>query len=248
MAAVREQLGHLERLVNPEVRAVRAVASEVRTPGWQRPAAGEERWPVALAVAVAIALQVVLPEHLIFGPTWLLPTLEGALIVALTAANPRKIDRKSSALRAGSVALIAVISVANGWSSFELIKGLIRGTIGGHAGPLLSSGGSIYLTNIIVFALWYWEWDRGGPVARAHAEQPYPDFLFPQMTQDHLAPDDWRPTFIDYVYVSSTNAAAFSPTDTMPLSHWAKLLMLAQSAIALATVALVVARAVNILK
>lgn len=247
MAALREQLGHLERLVGPEVRVVRAVERDLRTPGWRRKAQGEERWPVATAMVVAIALQVALPDKLTIGPRWLLPVLEGVLLVGLTVANPRRIDRRSTALRVVSLALIAVISVANGWASYELVRGLVKGTVGNHAGPLLSTGLSIYVTNIIVFGLWYWEWDRGGPVARAHADQPYPDFLFPQMTQAHLAPDDWRPTFLDYLYVSSTNATAFSPTDTMPLTRWAKLLMLAQSIIALCTVALVVARAVNVL-
>jgi uncharacterized membrane protein len=128
-----------------------------------------------------------------------------------------------------------------------LIKGLINGTAGDNASLLLSRGASIYLTNILVFALWYWESDRGGPVARAHGLHPYPDFLFPQMAQSDLAPPDWTPTFLDYLYVSFTNAAAFSPTDTMPLSRWAKMLMLLQSAMALLTVAFVIARAVNIL-
>jgi hypothetical protein len=146
------------------------------------------------------------------------------------------------------VALIALISLANGWSSAELIRGLVNGTEGESAGALLARGASIYITNIIVFSLWYWEWDRGGPVARMRGLQPYPDFLFPQMTQPDLAPPDWEPTYVDYLYVSFTNATAFSPTDVMPLSRWAKMLMALQAAVALLTVALVVARAVNILK
>ncbi len=203
---------------------------------------------MALAVVVAIGLQIALPAHLTFKPTWLLPALEGALLVGITAANPRRIDRTSTLLRSASVILIAVTSVANAWSSGRLIDALINGTEGQSAGPLLASGASIYLTNIIVFALWYWEWDRGGPVARALGRRPFPDFLFPQMTQAHLAPDDWVPVFLDYLYVSFTNATAFSPTDTMPLARWSKMLMLLQSSVALMTVALVIARAVNILK
>jgi hypothetical protein len=246
MAVLREQLGHLEGLVGPEIRTVRTGEHDVASPGWRRKAEGEERWPVTAAMVVAVALQVALPDRLAIGPRWLLPALEAALLIGLCSANPRKINRRSTALRWASLGLIAVISVANGWASYELIRGLVQGTVT-HAGPLLSDGLCIYVTNIIVFGLWYWEWDRGGPVARAHADRMYPDFLFPQMTQDHLAPDDWRPTFVDYLYVSSTNATAFSPTDTMPLTRWAKLLMLAQSLIALSTVALVVARAVNVL-
>jgi uncharacterized membrane protein len=217
-------------------------------PAWRRATEGEHRLPVALVVAVAIALQLVLPERLVIHPAWLLPGLEGALMVGLVAANPRRINRTSMSLRAASVTLIALISIANAWSSGQLIEGLVNGTAGDNAALLLSRGASVYVTNIIVFALWYWEWDRGGPVARARAPRPYPDFLFPQMTQPDLAPPDWTPNFIDYLYVSFTNATAFSPTDVMPLSRWAKMLMLVQSAVALLTVAFVIARAVNILK
>ena len=101
---------------------------------------------------------------------------------------------------------------------------------------------------MIVFSLWYWDLDRGGPVARAHAMRAHPDFLFPQMASPELAPPDWEPLFVDYFYTSFTNATAFSPTDVMPLSRWAKLAMMLQSAVSLATLALVIARAVNILK
>jgi len=117
-----------------------------------------------------------------------------------------------------------------------------------NAGPLLVTGGAIWLTNVIVFGLWYWEFDRGGPVARALGTRPYPDFQFVQMTSRELAPPDWEPAFTDYLYLAFTNASAFSPTDVMPLSRWAKLAMALQSVISIVTVALIVARAVNILK
>ncbi|MGI8492363.1 MAG: hypothetical protein ACR2KC_03995 [Acidimicrobiales bacterium] len=260
---LREQLGHLERLAGSEVHAIssaehavgraaedavgRATDAAIR-PTWQLATAGEQRLPVALVILVAIGLQLALPSHLSIHPIWLLPALEGALLVGLTAANPRRIDRTSRALRGASIFLIALTSIANAFSSAQLINGLIHGTEGSNAGALLANGAAIYLTNIIVFGLWYWEWDRGGPVARALAPRRFPDFLFPQMANPDLAAPEWRPNFVDYLYVSFTNAAAFSPTDTMPLSRWAKMLMLLQSAVALATVALVVARAVNILK
>lgn len=247
IGSLRSQLSHLEALVGPQIEAVRSPQMFLR-PAWQRSHQGESRLPVALAVIVAIGLQVALPAHLVFKPSWLLPGLEGAVLVGITVANPRRISRTSTLLRTASTGLIALTSLANAWSSGQLIHGLITGSEGENAGALLTSGGSIYLTNIIVFALWYWEWDRGGPVARAQGRRAYPDFLFPQMTQAHLAPEDWVPTFFDYLYVSFTNATAFSPTDTMPLARWAKMLMLVQSAVALITVALVVARAVNILK
>ncbi len=247
LAALRNHVGHLESLIGPGIDAVRLPWADLR-PGWQRPSPGESRIPVALAVIVAIGLQVALPPHLVFKPTWLLPGLEGAVLVGIIVANPRRISRTSTLLRTASTVLIALTSLANAWSSAQLITGLVNGTEGQNAGLLLTSGGSIYLTNIIVFALWYWEWDRGGPVARSQGRRLYPDFLFPQMTQAHLAPDNWVPTFFDYLYLSFTNATAFSPTDTMPLARWAKMLMLVQSGVSLITVALVIARAVNILK
>jgi hypothetical protein len=113
--------------------------------------------------------------------------------------------------------------------------------------PACASAASIYLTNIIAFGLWYWEFDRGGPVARAAATRAHPDFLFPQMATPEIAHTDWELTFIDYLNVSFTNATAFSPTDTMPLSRWTKTLMAVQSTVALSTLDLVIARAVNIL-
>ena len=129
-----------------------------------------------------------------------------------------------------------------------LIDGLVHGTTGDDPVPLLATGANIWTTNVIIFALWYWELDRGGPAARSAGIDPHPDFLFPQMADTSGAFGDWEPQFTDYGYVAFTNAAAFSPTDTMPLSRWAKLAMMLQSAISLVTAALVIARAVNILK
>jgi hypothetical protein len=208
----------------------------------------ELRLPVAAAVVVAIALQLTLSPGLSIRPTWLLPALEGLLLLGLIAVNPTRITRTSTQIRAASVALIALLTLANGWSSGELVKGIVEGNSTDTARVLLASGAAIYVTNIIVFALWYWEWDGGGPVARSKGERPYRDFMFPQMTKDGLAPDDWVPAFVDYLYLAFTNVTAFSPTDTMPLSRWAKMLMMLQSSIALVTITFVVARAVNILK
>jgi uncharacterized membrane protein len=247
LGSLHDQLRRVERLVAPEVAAAKS-AEQHLVPAWRKATDGEHRLPVAMAVALAIALQLVLPNKLVIQPGWILPSLEGLLMVGLFAANPRRINRTSTALRAASISLIALISLANAWSSGALIKGLINGTEGDHASLLLARGASVYITNILVFALWYWEGDRGGPVSRAQGLRKFPDFLFPQMAQPDLAPPDWHPNFLDYLYVSFTNAAAFSPTDTMPLSRWAKLLMLLQSAVALLTVALVIARAVNVLK
>ena len=200
-------------------------------------------------MAAAVALQFAVPEHLVLiHPAWILPTVQGLLLVALVVANPKHINRRSRAIRMLGLTLAAFLSLANAWSVVRLAIGLVNGTEGEAAGPLLITGGVIWLTNVIVFALWYWEFDRGGPVARAHANRLYPDFLFVQMTMPHMSPPHWEPKFSDYLYVSFTNATAFSPTDTMPLSRWAKMAMTAQAAVSIVTVALVVARAVNIFK
>ncbi len=112
---------------------------------------------------------------------------------------------------------------------------------------LIGAGVLIWLTNFLIFSLWYWELDRGGPGRRAAGHDGPPDFLFPQMSDDRIEPLDWRPRFIDYLYVSLTNATAFSPTDTMPLTPMAKSMMGIQSVVSLVTVGLIVSRAVNIL-
>jgi hypothetical protein len=199
------------------------------------------------AVLVAVVLQLVLPDRLALQPRWLLPAVEVALLLALIGANPVRLDRTHPAVRGGALGLVAVMTVANAGSAALLIDHLLNGSAGRSALALIGGGAAIYATNIVAFGLWYWELDRGGPFARSQGSRQHTDFLFAQMTSPQVAPPNWEPSFVDYLYVSYTNATAFSPTDTLPLSRWAKLLMLAQSAIALATVALVVARAVNIL-
>ncbi|MCU1670175.1 MAG: putative rane protein [Blastococcus sp.] len=215
---------------------------------WRRPTRGEHRWPSVGVICAAITLQLLLPDMLVLHPRWLLPGVETALLIALIVANPVRLVRAHPVLRLGGLGLVAAMTVANAGSAVLLIERLLTGQTGGPATSLLGSGAAIYVTNIIAFGLWYWELDRGGPVERAQGNRQHTDFLFPQMTQPDVAPPDWEPSFLDYLYVSYTNATAFSPTDTMPLSRWAKLLMLGQSAIALTTIALVIARAVNILR
>jgi hypothetical protein len=206
-----------------------------------------------VTTAAAIALQLpVNGREVLVHPAWILPAVQGALLIGLVAANPHRINRESRALRFVALLLAALLSLANAWSAGALVVDITRGTGPKAASALLVTGGAIWLTNVIVFALWYWEFDQGGPVARALATgRGYPDFLFANMTvQDvpGVVPKDWEPTFTDYLYLAFTNATAFSPTDTLPLSRWAKLAMTLQSAVSLITVALVVARAVNILQ
>jgi uncharacterized membrane protein len=219
----------------------------VATPAWRRRTEGEERWPAGLAVMVVIVFQVLLPDQLALSRPWVLPGIEVVIFATLAVLNPRKLNRREPILRRLGLILIGLASLANAWSMVELLHGLIDGSLGQAAGPLLASAANIWLTNVIVFALWYWELDRGGPVARAYDEQEELDFLFPQMTMDPK-PRDWEPQFADYLYVSFTNATAFSPTDTMPLTRWAKLAMTLQALISLMTAGLVIARAVNILR
>jgi len=248
------ELRRLEKRLSPALGSLEQIgeralddASRVAVPAWRRLTTGEPRWPVSLAVLLMIALQIRLPGDLSPAGRWLLPAIELVLLLVLLIANPTRIDRRSPSLRILGLTLISVASLANAWSVALLVDGLVRGTTGNQPGPLLATGANIWMTNVIIFALWYWELDRGGPAARAAGLDPVPDFLFPQMAQPSPAFHDWEPQFTDYTYVSFTNATAFSPTDTMPLSRWAKLAMMLQSAISLVTAALVIARAVNIL-
>ncbi|HEY0577842.1 MAG TPA: hypothetical protein VGD73_27380 [Pseudonocardia sp.] len=255
LGSVHAELTRLEELLcgghHPVTGAAHTLshgARQVHVPAWLRVTRGESRWPVAGMIVVAIALQLALPDRLTLVSKWLLPGLEAALLLALIAVNPTRLNRESAVMRGGSLTLTALVSVANGWSAALLSIELVGGRAGENAGPLLSTGAAIWLTNIIAFGLWYWQFDRGGPAARAHARRRIPDFLFVQMQSPEVTHPDWEPAFLDYLYLSFTNATAFSPTDVMPLSRWAKLTMLVQSLVSLVTVALVIARAVNILK
>lgn len=205
-------------------------------------------WGPQLLVAGAIALDLLLPDKLTLGPTWLLPSIEGMLLVVLLAISPHPRVRHSALRRNVAMSLIGLVSVVNIFSLIELCRYLLHG----HATngrPLIFSGVALWVTNVLLFSLWYWELDRGGPQARAKpGSERRADFLFSQMGDaQRFAPPDWSPGVIDYLWLSFTTATAFSPTDTMPLSQTAKVLMAIQSLTALLIVALVVSRAVNIL-
>jgi len=217
-------------------------------PAWRRLTRGEPRWPASAAVLLMIVLQLRLPGELSPIGRWVLPVMELVVLAVLVVANPRRIDRGSPLLRWLGLGLIGVASLANAWSVVLLINDLVLGTNGEEPVTLLATGANIWITNVIIFAVWYWELDRGGPAARAAGTDPHPDFLFPQMSDSLGIYREWEPQFTDYAFVSFTNATAFSPTDTMPMSRWAKLAMMLQAAVSLVTAALVIARAVNILK
>ena len=214
---------------------------------WGYPSIGESRWPAAAAVAVALAIQALLPDKLTFGPRYILPALEALLLIGLMVANPTKLDRTSRDMRILSLTLIGLVNLANLISLALLVHQLLGGHVSnGHA--LIRAGVGIWLTLTIVFGLWYWEMDRGGPMARLKANHAAPDFYFPQMENPGLAKGPWAPSFFDYMYTALTNSTAFSPTDSLPLTMRAKALMGIQGIASLATIAIVGARAVNILK
>ncbi|WP_086007946.1 hypothetical protein [Nocardia concava] len=219
-----------------------------QVPAWARKTAGESRWAATAAIVGILIVQFYLPAQFTVGPRWLVPGIGLILLFVAIIASPFRLDREERWLRRFSLTLMALLGFSLVWSVYHLVTGLIDGAVSNNAAGLLSSGGAIWLSNVLVFALWYWEFDRGGPAARAHARKPYPDFLWVQMQNPDLTDPEWEPEFPDYLYLSFTNATAFSPTDVMPMSRWAKTLMMIQSAVSLITVSLVIARAVNVLK
>jgi hypothetical protein len=216
---------------------------------------GENRLPPATAVVVAGLTYALLPSSLLFAPRFVIPAVELVLLVALVATNPRRMNRETRWSRAVSATLSVVVIASNLLALGMLVQAI--SSDGASGGPLLIAAMQVWLTNVIGFALVYWELDRGGPVARA------------RLRRDELNPADWRfsqdenadaveevaasassvagwmPRFIDYLYLSLTNSSAFSPTDTMPLSARAKSLMGVQATAALLTSLVVIARAVG---
>ena len=212
-----------------------------------RPGPREPRWPASLAVLAALVLYMALPGTLTLGPGWVIPVLEGALVIPLTVTAPYRHGEEARLIRVASLLLIALVNLATVVSLALLVHTILSGeSVSGRT--LIFSGIQIWLTLILVFALWYWELDRGGPAVRGNADERTPDFLFPQMATHELGQTDWMPAFLDYLYVAFTNATAFSPTDTMPLTPRAKLLMLIEAFASITTVVMVAGRAVNILK
>ena len=213
-------------------------------------AAHERRWPATVTVAAVLGLQLALPGEVTAGPRWLLPALEIALLAPVAVANPVRLTKDGPWLRRAALALIGVLAAANALHLLRLITVLLSGaTIDPRT--LVQAALLIWVTNVATMALALWEIDSGGPFARdprhvlAHGR---PDLLFPQMTGvPGWDAATWRPTFIDYLFVAFTAASAFSPTDTMPLSARAKLITTAAATVSILTLAVVAARAVNVL-
>jgi hypothetical protein len=230
-----------ERLLDAEHSGVSQTADAPYPP----PARGEAHWPPQVAIAGAIALQLLLPDRLIPGPRWLLPVLEALVLLSLIVASPQRVTGVHRMRRRLALGVTMLASLANAISLVLLTHLLLHHKIT-HGYELIGAGSLIWLTNVLIFSLWYWEIDRGGPGTRAAGSDALPDLLFPQMSANRFSPN-WRPVFADYLYLSLTNATAFSPTDAMPITLTAKAVMGLQSVISLVTVGLIVSRAVNIL-
>jgi uncharacterized membrane protein len=207
------------------------------------------RWPASLAVVAVLILQLLVPTQITGLPRWLMPTLGLLLLLPLVWMNPFHLRRDEPWLRWVELVLLAVLVLANAFYLAGLIYFLNHGAA--NQGTVLVKGAVlIWVTNVVAFAVWYWEVDRGGPFARApehEREAERADLLFPQMTVDLEGWKGWLPGFTDYLFVSFTAATAFSPTDTMPLTSRVKTLMGIQSGVSLLTVAVIAARAVNVL-
>jgi len=234
----------------------------------QIPLASEEElgesplWPVLAVVSVA-SLYATLPGRFISSGSgafsvvrWLVPVLALLLLAPLALNVPQRrllqsAGSRASALRLSrriaSLGVIAVLTAANAAAILLLVHLLIAGAHT-QARVLLRAGIHMWCMNVLVFALWFWQLDGGGPIERRLRERRAPDFLFAQQTLTEGTGTAWQPGFIDYLFLSYTNATAFSPTDTLPLSQWAKLLMMLESAASLLLAIMVVARAVNILQ
>ncbi|MEU3186681.1 hypothetical protein ABZ707_21130 [Streptomyces sp. NPDC006923] len=231
--------------------------ARTRHPRHQR--RGEARLPGVMATLIAITLYLALPEQLLIAPRYVLPALEIVLLIPLIAINPKRLTRQTRAFRVLSLTLVALIAFSNLAALGILVYELVHAGV--KDGPsLLLAAFQVWLTNVIVFGLAYWELDRGGPVSRTQiprAALPLADFRFSQDENDDAVQEvadgssgssDWVPVLTDYLYVSVTNSTAFSPTDTMPLSSRAKLMMSVQAVAALVTSLLVIARAVSTLR
>ena len=219
-------------------------------------AVGESPLLPAAAIVTSAVLYATLPSRFVAGPSsgafsvarWFVPALAVLLLLALVVSAPKtRLSVGHVGRRAVVIAVTAVVSAANAAAIVLLVHLLVNGAHA-QASLLLRAGIHMWCLNVLVFALWYWELDNGGPAARLTAGPEGRDFLFPQQAAPEVGEPSWRPSFLDYLYVSFTNATAFSPTDTMPLSRWAKMLMLLESAASLVLALMVAARAVNILK
>jgi len=210
---------------------------------------GEHWWPVATAIIAVAVMHAALPAQYRERPRWLVPVVLVVLLIALVVGDPGRIDRRRPWLRVLTAVVIAFITLANLVAAARLVDDILSNnqTFARHPGGLLATGAVIWSTNIIAFALWYWDLDRGGAAERAHPPTRNPAFVFPEMSQPEFAGADWQPQLIDYLSLAFWTATAFSPADISPIRPWAKVMMMVEAATSLVVVGLVIARAINIL-
>jgi uncharacterized membrane protein len=204
---------------------------------------------MAAAVLTAAVLQLITPESGRILPLWTFPVIEVALLAVLMIRDPGRIDARGRGSRRATIALIAVMTIATVGGVIVLIVDILDTHLQRivDANALLGRGAALWVTNVIAFSFWFWIFDRGGPAERAARSGVAPSFAFPEDATPELVPDGWQPRYHDYLYLAFTNATAFSPTDTLPLRPWAKMMMLAESVISLVTAIMVIARAINVL-
>ena len=204
---------------------------------------------MTVAAISAVALHQLMPGDFRVSPHWMYPAFMVVFLVMLVVGDPGRIDRQRRWLRVTTGLMIGLITLVNAFSAARLVDGILtKGHSFDTAGQLLIIGAVVFVTNVIAFALWFWDLDGGGPAARATGDRRRPTaFVFPEMTVPELVPVAWYPQFIDYLALSFNTATAFGPADVSAIRPWAKLMMIAEATISLALATLVVARAVNIL-
>ena len=202
---------------------------------------------MAVAVLVAAVLHALLPEELRLSSSTLLPWVAAGILVVLIIGDPGRIDRVRPWLRVVTDLLIALITLANAYAAVALVGGIIDNASFETPRELLGAGAAVWITNVISFALWYWDLDRGGAAERARATGRSPAFVFPEMLHTDHVPVGWYPRFVDYLAFSFATATAFSPTDVSAVKPWAKALVVCESLLSLALAALVIARAINVI-
>jgi hypothetical protein len=210
---------------------------------------GEHWWPVAAAIIVVAGLHVALPARYRVQPAWLVPTVLLVLLAVLIIGDPGRIDRQKAWLRIITSGVIAVITLANLLAAVRLVVEILTNNklFANHPGGLLAAGAVVWATNVIAFALWYWDLDRGGAAARAHRPYDNPAFVFPEMQHTEYVSATWVPRFVDYLSLAFWTATAISPTDISAIRPWAKLLMMMEASGSIVLAALVIARAINVL-
>lgn len=211
---------------------------------------GERWWPVAVTVLAAAVLHVTLPVKYRVNPGWLTPAVALLLVAVLIVGDPGRIDRQRTWLRVVTGVIIVVITGANLFAGARLVADIISGNklFANDAPALLAVGGVVWVTNVIAFALWFWDLDRGGAAARAHRPFENPAFVFPEMLHTDFVRGPWVPRFVDYLFLAFWTATAFSPTDVSAVKTWSKALMMLEAAMSLCLAALVIARAINVLQ